>query len=411
LLDSSTNEHSQEDENKSLDIVLLIEHGRRKSYLSRGDVLDIVPDAEFDAEQMQAIRTKLSEAGISYVDEDGEEAFPPEAQPEGQEWGEADGDPLPELDRNDIGIDILEGVETDDMVRLYVKEAAQIPLLTAEEEIELAKLIDRCRLAQEELARGQVRTQRKTELQRIIQDGRFARDRMIRANARLVISVARKYLGRGLPFLDLIQEGNIGLMRAIRNFDYRRGFKFSTYATWWIRQAITRALADQGRTIRLPVHMSDDVNRMLRIQSQLQQTLGRKPTSEELAEAMEVTPAKIVQMIEIVKQPLSLQAPVGEEEDEELGNLIQDADAPDPEESAIQMSMSEDLQKRLDTLPSRELEVIQYRYGLKGETPMTLSDVGRKLGITRERARQLEVQALQRLRNPSARRKRRTRNS
>jgi RNA polymerase primary sigma factor len=200
----------------------------------------------------------------------------------------------------------------------------------------------------------------------IIQDGRKARDRMIRANARLVINVARRYLGRGL--------------------------------------------ADQGRTIRLPVHMSDDVNRMARTQSQLYQKLGRMPSVEELAQALEVPPAKVTQMMEIVRQPLSLQAPVGEEEDEELGNLIEDAAAPDPEETAIQVSLNEDLRKKLDTLPPRELQVIQLRYGINGEAPITLSEVGRRLGITRERARQLEVQALQRLRDPSAKRRRRTKN-
>jgi RNA polymerase primary sigma factor len=297
----------------------------------------------------------------------------------------------------------IEGIEADDMVRLYVREASQVPLLTTHEEIILAQRIERCRQAQEEMKLGKVDPERKKLLLRYTDDGKNAREHLIRANARLVISVAKRYTNRGLPFLDLIQEGNIGLMRAIRNYDYHRGFKFSTYATWWIRQAVTRALAEQSRTIRLPVHVSDQVNRILREQAQLQQRMGRLPTSEELAEALGITPAKVEQILDVIRQPLSLQAPVGEDEEETLGNLIEDVEAPNPEEATLQLMTNEDLEKQLETLPPRELQVLQLRYGLEGEDPMTLNEVGRRMGITRERARQLEAQALNRLRHPGKR--------
>ncbi len=296
--------------------------------------------------------------------------------------------------------DVLEGVDTDDIVRLYVKEAARVPLLTAEQETILAQRMERGRMAQEELGRGKVGPRRMAELRRLVEDGSAARERLIRANARLVISVAKKYLGRGLPFLDLVQEGNIGLMRAVKKYEYQRGFKFSTYATWWIRQAITRSLADQGRTIRLPVHMGDQVNRMLRKQHELAQELGRKPSLSELAEALEVPVAKVEKMMEVVQQPLSLQAPVGEDEEESLGDFIEDVTSLDPEESAMQALMESDLRERLEELPPRELRVLQLRYGLGDGQPLTLNEVGRRLGITRERARQLESQALRRLRTP-----------
>lgn len=375
-------------------LTLLIEHGQRKGFLTQGDIFDCLPDTEFNQDLFEAALQAISNAGIRY-----------EETNEGQDDDSFDGDDetlgeftlLPEPEVAD-----LEGIEPDDMVRLYVKEASRVPLLTADEEVELAQRIELGRLAQQEVTRGRVPPPRQTELRRMIEEGRISRDRLIRANSRLVISVAKKYIGRGLPFLDLIQEGNIGLMRAVRNFDYHRGYKFSTYATWWIRQAITRALADQSRTIRLPVHMSDQVNRLLREQHQLQQKLGRPPTREELAEALEVPLAKIEQMQQIVRQPISLETPVGEDEEEELGSLIEDRETPDPEEVAAQVLMNEDLQKKLAALPPRELQVLQMRYGLEGEEPMTLNEVGRKMGITRERARQLEAQALERLRNPPA---------
>lgn len=302
----------------------------------------------------------------------------------------------------------LDGVDVDDIVKMYVREAARVPLLSAEEEVELAQRMERGRMAQDELGRGGVRGHRLQELRRLVEDGREASERLVRANSRLVISVAKKYLGRGLPFLDLVQEGNIGLMRAVKKYEYQRGFKFSTYATWWIRQAITRALADQGRTIRLPVHMGDQINRMLREQHQLQQQLGRPPSDDELAASMGVEPVKIDRMRQIVQQPLSLQTPVGDDEEEMLGEFIEDTSAPNPEESASEALMHEDLRKGLEELPPREARVLQLRYGLIDGEALTLNEVGRRMGITRERARQLESQALRRLRTPSAEQKYRT---
>jgi RNA polymerase primary sigma factor len=385
-------------------VQLLIEHGQREGQLTRSDVFDLIPDAEFDETLLESVLEDITDAGIPYVgviseeDEDlsediaVEDETPVELTSPDLLTGPVESEP-----------DILETVDVDDMVRLYIKDAARIPLLTAEEEVQLAKLIEACREAQKELAKGNVTPERKKELDQIINDGRAARERLIRSNARLVISVAKKYIGRGLPFLDLIQEGNIGLMRAIRNFEYQRGFKFSTYATWWIRQAISRALAEQSRTIRLPVHMSDSVNRMLREQNALQQRLGRLPTVAELAEVLEVPETKVEQMMKIVKQPLSLQTPVGEEEDEDLGNIIEDINAPNPEETVSDALENEDLRRQISLLPPRERQVLELRYGLiDNAEPLTLNEVGRQMGITRERARQLELQAFQRLRNPDA---------
>jgi RNA polymerase primary sigma factor len=297
----------------------------------------------------------------------------------------------------------------DDVLRMYLREAAQIPLLTAAEEVELARRIELCRRAYQELGRGSVTAARERELRHIIREGEIAREHLIRANARLVVSVAKRYVGRGLPFTDLIQEGNIGLMRAIRNFDYKRGFKFSTYATWWIRQAISRAMADQSRTIRLPAYISDQVGRLRRAQLDLQQRLGRMPTNEELAEAMQMPTARIEAMLESLAQPISLEAPVSEEDEAELGDLLEDANAVNPEEAVSDSMDNAALYGQLQTLPERERRVLEMRYGLNGEEPRTLAEVGEQLGITRERARQLEMQALDRLRNPETvgRRKRR----
>lgn len=387
-------------------VQMLVEHGRRKSYLTLTDILDCVPDSEFDQELLDHLKEVIRDAGIHYIDDIGELPFVGE---EISEEEQAELDELASLEEEPVAAD-LEEVETDDMIRLYIKEAAHVPLLTAQQEVELAKRIERCRSAQQELSKGngEINPERRQELQKQIQLGQAARDRLIRANSRLVISVARKYMNRGLPFLDLIQEGNIGLMRAVRNFDYQRGFKFSTYATWWIRQGVTRALAEQSRTIRLPVHMSDQVGRMLREQNRLQQVLQRNPNRDELAEALGVSVEKVDQMREVVRQPLSLQTPVGEEEDEILGDFVEDPASGNPEETVSDLLMGEELDKMLQTLPPREMEVLRLRYGLTEEEPLTLNEVGRRLGITRERVRQLEMQAIERLRNPEAHRRKET---
>ena len=381
---------------------LLLGHGRRAGRLTREDVLDLVPDAEYDGDRYQDVLGSVQEAGIPLEEagEDSEKAphdeFPDEVEDLEQEA----------TSPQDLQAGMLESIEADNIIRLYIQEASQVPLLNAQEEVDLAKKVERCRMAQEELSKGEASPERQQALQREIEVGRAARDRLIRSNVRLVISVARKYAEYGLPLLDLIQEGNIGLMRAVRNFDYHRGFRFSTYATWWIRQAITRALANQGRAVRLPLHVSDLVNRMLRQQAILQQKLNRPPTTEELAEALGVTPARVLEMMEYIRQPVSLQSPVGEDEEEELGEILSDVETPNPEEAALNQVMNVETRRRLDILSPRELQVIELRYGLGGEAPMTLQAVGERMGITRERARQLEVQALNRLRNPGAQRKR-----
>jgi RNA polymerase primary sigma factor len=288
---------------------------------------------------------------------------------------------------------------------LYLKEVSRVPLLTAVEEVQLAQRIERGRSAREELAHGGVPTKRRMELRRSIEDGWAGREHLITANSRLVISVAKKYMGRGVPFLDLIQEGNIGLIRATKKFDYRRGHKFSTYATWWIRQAVTRAIADQGRTIRVPVHMGDQINKLLRVQHQLTQRLGREPSVDELAVALDVPPKKVENMIQVARRPLSLETPTDDEEDSVLGDFIEDDEAPPPDETATYNLLREHLGEVLNSLPPREVRILQLRYGLLDGQAYTLEEVGRKMGVTRERVRQIEAQALSRLRHPSIRRK------
>ena len=304
-------------------------------------------------------------------------------------------------DQAQINDDYLAHIEINDTVGLYLKEAGRVPLLTHEQEVEITQRIERGREAMSELAKGDVDSELRDELRWQIQDGWDAREHLISANARLVISVAKKYMGRGVPFLDLIQEGNIGLMRAAKKFDYTRGYKFSTYATWWIRQAVTRAIADQGRTIRVPVHMGDQVSRMLRIQHQLKQKFGRDPTMEEVAEALDVPPKKVEEMIQLARHPLSLQMPIGEEDDDVLGDFIEDDASPAPDETAANNLLHEQLASILDSLPPREARILQLRYGLLDGQYLTLNEVGQKMGVTRERVRQIEAQALRRLRTPN----------
>ncbi|MDX1438003.1 MAG: sigma-70 family RNA polymerase sigma factor, partial [Anaerolineales bacterium] len=300
---------------------------------------------------------------------------------------------------------ILANIDTDDMIGLYLKEVGKVPLLSAPEEVELAKRIEQGRLAREELGRGLVTNNRRPILRLLIEDGWMAREHLITANSRLVISVAKKYMGRGVPFLDLIQEGNIGLIRAAKKFDYRRGHKFSTYATWWIRQAVTRAIADQGRTIRVPVHMGDQINKLLRTQHQLTQTLGRDPTVDELASELDIPVKKVENMIQVARRPISLETPTDDEDDSVLGDFIQDTDAPAPDDTATYNLLRIHLEEVLRSLPPREVRILQLRYGLLDGQAYTLEEVGRKMGVTRERVRQIEAQAISRLRHPSIRRR------
>ena len=379
-------------------IARLIELGQQKKYVTIDDILHFFPEAEKDIEQLEEAFSALLSAGIAFV-EDAPAAEAPENELIVVEETEAG--PAPELAPDDY----LAGIDTTDSIGLYLKEVSQVALLTAKEEVELAQRIERGRSAREELARGQVAPARRLELHKSIEDGWSAREHMIKANSRLVISIAKKYMGRGVPFLDLIQEGNIGLMRATKKFDYHRGNKFSTYATWWIRQAVTRAIADQGRTIRVPVHMGDHINKLFRSQYLLTQRLGRDPTVEELAEALEISPNQVENIIKVARRPLSLELPTGDEEDSVLGDFIEDDQITPPDEAATYNLLREHLREVLNGLPPREVRILQLRYGLLDGQAYTLEEVGRKVGVTRERVRQIESQALNRLRHPSIRRK------
>ncbi|MGI8775688.1 MAG: RNA polymerase sigma factor RpoD [Actinomycetota bacterium] len=290
---------------------------------------------------------------------------------------------------------------TNDPVRMYLKEIGRVALLTAQEEVSLAKRIEAGEQATAELAEGKADDDRAFELRYIERDGQHAKRHLVEANLRLVVSIAKRYVGRGMAFLDLIQEGNLGLIRAVEKFDYSKGFKFSTYATWWIRQAITRAIADQARTIRIPVHMVETINKLVRIQRQLLQDLGREPTAEEIGKEMELTPVKVREIQKISQEPVSLETPIGEEEDSSLGDFIEDSDAVVPLERASFKLLQEQLESVLLTLSDREKEVIRLRFGLVDGQPRTLEDVGKKFGVTRERIRQIESKTLSKLRHPS----------
>ncbi len=321
----------------------------------------------------------------------------------------------------DEGIDILEapedpaelrpagqpddgrrGATTSDLVRIYLREIGRVPLLTAEDEVELAKAIAAGLFAEEKRRGGLPGPARAAEheLARLAADGLRAKQRLIEANLRLVVSIAKRYIGRGLVFLDLIQEGNLGLIRAVEKFDYTKGYKFSTYATWWIRQAITRAIADQARTIRIPVHMVETINKMARVQRQLHQALGREATPAEIGAEMGLTAERIAEIQRIAQEPVSLQSPIGEE-DSDLGDFIEDTDAVVPMEAAAFIMLQDQLEEILHTLSAREQKIIQLRFGLTDGHPRTLEEVGREFGVTRERIRQIESKTLAKLRHPS----------
>lgn len=374
----------------------LINLGREKGYVTYEDILGLFPDAEKNMDQLEDLFAALSDAGITVVASEDEAADQviEDDEDEEDEFNERNNDSL------------IEAIEADDTVGLYLKEIGRVPLLTAPQEVDLAQRMERGREAREQLQSDPDLTPEERErLELLVEDGMAAREHLINANSRLVISVAKKYIGRGVPFLDLIQEGNIGLIRAAKKFDWRRGHKFSTYATWWIRQAVTRAIADQGRTIRVPVHMGDQINRLLRASHQLTQELGRDPTVAELAEALNVTVRKAEQMIQVARRPISLETPTDDEEESVLGDFIPDEDSPAPAEMVTNQMLREQLADILDTLPPREVRILQLRYGLLDGETYTLEEVGRKLGVTRERVRQIEAQALSRLRLPAHARK------
>ncbi len=368
-------------------------------HITLDDVLVAYPEAEKNLDPLEDVFQALLEAGVQIIGLESAQAKRAEA---------ASQELTGEVEEDDDGLNdrvFFEAVEADDTIGLYLREIGRVDLLTAEEEVALAKRMERGLMADEALAKNGVDAEGGWELQNQVRDGLAAREHLISANSRLVISVAKKYIGRGVPFLDLIQEGNIGLIRASKKFDYHRGHKFSTYATWWIRQAVTRAIADQGRTIRVPVHMGDQINKLIRTSHRLTQGLGREPTVQELADALEVPLRKAEQMIKVARRPLSLELPTDDEADSVLGDFIEDRESPEPVETVTSGMLREQLTDILSVLPPREVRILQMRYGLVDGETYTLEEVGKKLGVTRERVRQIEAQALSRLRHPTHSRK------
>ncbi len=356
----------------------LVAHGKKnKSILELQEINDFFSDMELDAEQMEKVYEYLEANHIDVLRVSG------------------DGDGIEELDDVDdsdiiltdeddvdmekIDLSVPDGISIEDPVRMYLKEIGKVPLLSADEEVELAK--------------------------RMAEGDEDAKKRLAEANLRLVVSIAKRYVGRGMLFLDLIQEGNLGLIKAVEKFDYHKGFKFSTYATWWIRQAITRAIADQARTIRIPVHMVETINKLIRVSRQLLQELGREPTPEEIAAELDMPVERVREILKISQEPVSLETPIGEEEDSHLGDFIQDDNVPVPAEAAAQTLLKEQLDEVLDTLTEREQKVLRLRFGMDDGRARTLEEVGKEFDVTRERIRQIEAKALRKLRHPSRSRK------
>jgi len=397
LLQENKQRFDFQEDPKNARIVALIELGQERGFVTSADILRIIPDVEGEVDSLEKIFTALLTAGISYTDDDDRE------QNDDDHIDAEDKDDQESDDQNwEANDDRLGALDPDDLIGLYFSDAARRPLLTADQEIQLAKRVELGYAARDELSKtGKISNRRRCELKQQIDDGWAAVEHLITANSRLVISVARKYLGRGVPFLDLIQEGNIGLMRAAKKYEYQRGFKFSTYATWWIRQAVTRAIADQGRTIRMPVHMGDQVSKVFRTQHHLKQSLGRDPEIQEIAEALEITPEKVEHLFQISHHPLSLEMPTNFEDDSVLGDFIEDVQSPEPPQMAEEKLLHRDLFAALEALPAREVRILQLRYGLLGGRRHTLQEVGDKMGVSRERVRQIETQALRRLRHPS----------
>ena len=352
----------------------LIARGKQRSSLTYEEInsaFDALDDVNPD--EIDGLFEEITAAGIEIIDEQKDE------KPEGEVEEEQE-EPIPD------------GLSLDDPVRMYLKEIGRVPLLSMEQEKSLAMRIEAGEL--ELLKNG-------TADSRTVADGEEAKRQLTEANLRLVVSIAKKYVGRGMLFLDLIQEGNLGLIRAVEKFDYRKGYKFSTYATWWIRQAITRALADQARTIRIPVHMVETINRLIKVSRQLLQELGREPSVEEIAEAMALTPEKVREVMKISQEPISLETPIGEEEDSHLGDFIEDQEAVAPAEAASVMLLKEKMADVLQNLTERERKVLVLRFGLEDGHQRTLEEVGQEFGVTRERIRQIEAKALRKLRHPS----------
>jgi RNA polymerase primary sigma factor len=364
--------------------------GTRQGYITYDDIIRLLPEIEQDFDALDQVFVILRNAGIQFIDG----ARPMDESQ--QEEDKTDNGKLKYKDDN-----LLSNVDSNNLVGLYFCESARLPLLTLEEEVDLAKRIERGTQAREEIANTAIPSvHRHKELLGMIDDSWTAVDHLITSNSRLVISIAKKYTNRGVPFLDLIQEGNIGLMRAVKRFDYKRGFKFSTYATWWIRQAVSRALADQSRTIRLPVHMGDQLSKMFRTQYKLKQELGRDPMINEVAGAMDVSPERIKEITKNAQYTLSLDTPVSDEGDSVLGDYIEDKESVDPDEATALTLLRQNIDIILEMLPPREAQILKLRFGLSNGETHTLREVGLKIGVSRERIRQIEAQAIRRLRHP-----------
>jgi RNA polymerase primary sigma factor len=361
----------------------LVTRGKELGFLTSDEIGTALSQAELSADSMDAVLQVLSEEGIEILDTG--------------EIEDEDADAFARRQEEELALK----APTNDPVRMYLKEIGKVPLLTAEEEVDLAKRIEAGLFASEKLATQRMTEALQRELEMIERDGQLAKKKLVEANLRLVVSIAKRYVGRGMLFLDLIQEGNLGLIRAVEKFDYTKGYKFSTYATWWIRQAITRAIADQARTIRIPVHMVETINKLVRIQRQLLQDRGREPAPEEIAAEMDLPVDKVREILKISQEPVSLETPIGEEEDSHLGDFIEDSDAVVPVDAASFILLQEQLDSVLHTLSEREKKVIQLRFGLTDGHPRTLEEVGREFGVTRERIRQIESKTLSKLRHPS----------
>jgi len=365
--EGTTLDQNKQDKKSEKDKILavknLISKGKKKGMLTYKEIMDTLEEVDLDEEQIDNIYLRLEDLGIDVVGDKEEVAL-------------LDTDDITdEEEESKDDVSLLKGINVDDPVRMYLKEIGKIPLLTAEEEIELAKRMEK---GDEE-----------------------AKKRLAEANLRLVVSIAKRYVGRGMLFLDLIQEGNLGLMKAVEKFDYEKGFKFSTYATWWIRQAITRAIADQARTIRIPVHMVETINKLVRVQRQLVQELGRDPSPEEIAKEMNMEVEKVREIMKIAQEPVSLETPIGEEEDSHLGDFIEDDTVLAPQDAATFTMLREQLIGVLDSLTPREQKVLRLRFGLDDGRARTLEEVGKEFDVTRERIRQIEAKALRKLRHPS----------
>ena len=378
----------------------LIERGKKKGNLSSSELMDVLEDMDLGAEQMDKIYDTLENLGIDTVGEDYIPDLPDDVEP----TIEAIED-LPEEEIVDPN-SMADSLGTDDPVRMYLKEIGKVNLLTSDEEIELAQIMEAGNAASEQLAELEkagedIPDEVRVELTQAIKKGERAKQRLAEANLRLVVSIAKRYVGRGMQFLDLIQEGNLGLIKAVEKFDFTKGFKFSTYATWWIRQAITRAIADQARTIRIPVHMVETINKVIRVSRQLLQELGHDPTPEEIAAEMNMPVERVREILKIAQEPVSLETPIGEEEDSHLGDFIPDEDASEPAEAASFTLLKEQLVEVLSTLTPREEKVLKLRIGIEDGRTRTLEEVGKEFNVTRERIRQIEAKALRKLRHPS----------